>query len=146
LEEGGAPAGILYIDSRQIAASKGNVSTVSFYVDRTCALATVEFGAFDLIDRNVETNKAKLVLTHRSGPLKLGTAKELKPYMNLITIRLCDEKATDDVNGKNCKGNQFPILPYQYLGIRSDTCRLGFAPTPDDRVLATTWVSERFLF
>ncbi|CAF3311557.1 unnamed protein product [Rotaria sp. Silwood2] len=141
LKEGGAPAGIVYIDSHQIAAKKGNVSSVSFYIDRTCALATVEFGAFDLIDRNLNLNEAQLVLTHTSGPFKLGTTKELKPYMHRITIQLCNDKAVNNVNDRSCKGNQFPVLPHQYLGVRSDKCRLGYAPTPNDRILATTWVN-----
>ncbi|CAF4171628.1 unnamed protein product, partial [Rotaria sp. Silwood2] len=118
----------------------GNVSSVSFYVDRTCALATIQFGAFDLIDRNLDLNEAQLVLTHTSGLLKLGTTKELKPYMHLITIQLCRDKAVNNVNNGSCKGTQFPVLPHQYLGIRSDSCRLGYAPTPDNHVLATTWV------
>ena len=96
LDEGGAPAGILYIDSHQIAVTQGIVTTVSFYVDRTCAKATLEFGAFDLLDRNTDTNEAQLILTHRSGALTLPSAKELKPYMNLITIQLCDKDAITD--------------------------------------------------
>ncbi|CAF4499952.1 unnamed protein product, partial [Rotaria sp. Silwood2] len=138
-KEAGAPAGIVYIDSHVIAANKGNVNSVSFYVDRTCALATVEFGAFDLIDRNLDLNEARLVLTHTSGPLKLGVTKALKPYMHLITIRLCSDKAVDNVNDGSCKGSQFPVLPHQYLGVRSDTCRLGYTLTPDNHLLATTW-------
>jgi glycosyltransferase involved in cell wall biosynthesis len=140
LEEGGAPTRMVYIDSHEIASLKGNVSSVSFYVDRTCAMSIVEFGAFELVNRNVEMNTAELILTHRSGPLKLDSTIELKPYMNMITIRLCAEKRTaNDIYDENCKGNQFPVLPHQYLGVRSDTCRLGFSPTPTNRILATTW-------
>ena len=125
-----------------MAASKGNVSSVSFYVDRTCALSTIEFGAFDLINRNVEANTASLVLTHRSGLLKLGTAKKLKPYMNLITIRLCNGKSLQDTNAEDCQGAQFPVLPHQYLGVRSDTCRLGFGKPALNPAFTTTWVSQ----
>ncbi|CAF3422404.1 unnamed protein product, partial [Rotaria sp. Silwood2] len=57
--------------------------------------------------------------------------------MQLITFQLCSDKA---VNDENCKYNQFSVLPHQYLGVRSDTCRLGYASTPDNHVLATTWV------
>jgi hypothetical protein len=147
LKEGGAPAGIVYIDSYEIASIKGNVSSVSFYVDSTCAMSTVEFGAFELINRNVEMNTAELILTHRSGPLKLDSTIELKPYMNMITIRLCGEKRmVNDIYDENCKGNQFPVLPHQYLGVRSDICRLGFSPAPINHIIATTWVSQIFFF
>ncbi len=143
LEKGGAPAGIVYIDSHEIASIKGNVSSVSFYVDSTCAMSTIEFGAFELVNRNVEMNTAELILTHRSGPLKLDSSIEFKPYMNMITIRLCAEKRTaNDIYDENCKGNQFPVLSHQYLGVRSDTCRFGFSHPPNNRILATTWVSQ----
>ena len=94
MKEGGAPAGILYIDAHELAGSKGNVTSVSFYADQTCPMATIEFGAFDLIDRNLEMNKAQLALTYSSGPLKLHDTKQLKPYMKLITIQLCHDKTT----------------------------------------------------
>ncbi|CAF2186852.1 unnamed protein product [Rotaria magnacalcarata] len=145
LYEGGAPAGIVYIDSHKIAAKKGNITSVSFYIDQTCALSTVEFGAFNLINRDLEHNLAQLFLTETSGSLKLGAIKEIKPYMHLITIQLCSGNATNNANTGNCQGTQFPILPHQYLGIRSDKCRLGYAPTPTDRVLATTWEPENGL-
>jgi hypothetical protein len=147
LQEGGAPAGMVYIDSHEIASIKGNVSSVSFYVDSTCAMSTVEFGAFELVNRDVGTNTAELILTHRSGPLKLDSTIEFKPYMNMITIQLCGEKKTlNNIYVENCKGNQFPVLPHQYLGVRSDKCRLGITPTPDNRIIATTWVSQIYLF
>ena len=142
LEDGGAPAGLVYIDSHQIASVNGHVNSVSFYVDQSCALATIEFGAFNLINRNLEMNEAELVLTHRSGPLKLGSAAELKTYMNLITIQLCNPGTTYTANGGACKGTKFPIALHQYLGVRSDKCRLGFAPTPTNPLHATTWVSK----
>ena len=47
-----------------------------------------------------------------------------------------------DMNNGSCQGHQFPVLQSQYLGIRSDTCRFGYASTPSDPVLATTWVSR----
>jgi hypothetical protein len=143
LEEGGAPMGMVYVDSHQVAAAVGDVSSVSFYVDQTCASATVEFGAFDILDRNLEKNTAELVLKQRSGTLKIGAINDLKPYMNMITIRLCSGDAIDDSNSGGCQGHRFPVLPHQYIGVRSDTCRLGFAATPVNRVLATTWVSVR---
>ncbi|CAF4951374.1 unnamed protein product, partial [Rotaria socialis] len=139
LYEGGAPAGIVYIDSHKIAAKKGNITSVSFYIDQTCALSTVEFGAFNLINRDLEHNRAQLLLTETSGSLKMGATNEIKPYMHLITIQLCNGDVTNNERTGNCQGTQFPILPHQYLGIRSDKCRLGYASTPVDRVLATTW-------
>ncbi len=90
-------------------------------------------------------NKADLVLTHRSGPLKLGSATELKPYMNLITIELCNENEVTAANGRACKGTKFPVQPHQYIGIRSDKCRLGFAPTSTNPLYAATWVSVKLL-
>lgn len=141
-DEGGAPAGVLYIDSHQIAAVKGIVKSVSFYVDRTCALANIEFAAFDLIDRNTAINHAQLRLSHRSGPIKLGPASDLKPYMALITIDLCDPDQTITSAETTCEGTKFAVEPHQYIGVRSDKCRLGFAPTPNNPVIATTWVSE----
>lgn len=141
-DEGGAPAGVLYIDSHQIAAVKGIVKSVSFYVDRTCALANIEFAAFDLIDRNTAINHAQLRLSHRSGPIKLGPASDLKPYMALITIDLCDPDQTITSAETTCEGTKFAVEPHQYIGIRSDKCRLGFTPTPNNPVIATTWVSE----
>ncbi|CAM4888257.1 unnamed protein product [Rotaria socialis] len=145
LYEGGAPAGIVYIDSQKVAAKKGNITSVSFYIDQTCALSTVEFGVFNLIDRALEHNRAQLLLTETSGSLKIGATNEIKPYMHLITIQLCSGDVTNNESTGNCQGTQFPILPHQYLGIRSDTCRLGYAPTPVDRMLATTWEPENGL-
>ena len=126
-----------------MASVKGNVSTVTFYVDPTCALATVEFAAFELISRDVEMNTATLVLKARSGELKVPTAKYLKPQMGQISIRLCTEDVVHDKTNGDCQGHQFPVLAHQYLGIRSDTCRLGYADAPSDLALATTWVSVR---
>ena len=141
LGEGGAPAGMVYIDSHQMASVKGNVKSVSFYVDESCATSTVEIAAFDLMDRNLGTNTAELTLTARSGALKLADEKDLKSYMTQITIRLCTGEAVADSNSGGCQGHQFPVLAHQYFGIRSDTCRFGFADTPSNPVLATTWVS-----
>ena len=142
LKEGGAPAGILYIDAHELAGSKGNVTKVLFYVDQTCAMATIELGAFHLIDRNVEMNKARLALTYSSGPLKIYDTKQLKSYMHPITIELCHDRGIGDMDNDPCQGHQFPVLPDQYFGIRSDTCRFGYASTQTDLTLATTWVSS----
>ena len=128
-----------------MASVKGNVSSVSFYVDRSCALATIEFGAFELINRDIQTDAAQLVLAQRSGLVKLGAATDLKPYMNHITIRLCTGKIFDDIKGDGCQGTQFLVLPHQYIGIRSDTCRLGFAESISTSQPVTTWVSQIFL-
>ena len=146
MDEGGAPAGILYVDSHQVAVTKGTVNTVSFYVDQTCASAIVEFAAFDIIDRNTDINQAQLRLTHRSGPIKLPSASDLKPYMSLITIKLCNPNELTTPIGGACKGTKFSVQPHQYIGIRSDKCRLGFAPTPIDSLHATTWVYHTFMF
>ena len=118
---------------------------MSFYADQTCALANIEFAAFNLTDRDTNINQAHLRLSHRSGPIKLGSSSELKPYMSLITIKLCnpDEIITD--TGATCKGKKFAVDSYQYIGVRSDKCRLGFAPTPADPIIATTWVSQQIL-
>lgn len=138
LEEGGAPAGLVYVDSHQVAAMKGNVSAVSFYIDRTCGLAKVEFGAFELLKRDVHKNTAELRLVKRSGALTLPEADKLKPIMTMFTIELCG-KNSDHI----CQGHQFPILPHQYIGIRSDSCRLGFAPPAANSAERTTWVMPR---
>ena len=106
-------------------------------------MSTVEFAAFELMDRNLGTNNAQLTITARSGALKLGSKKDLKPYMTQITIRLCSGDVVADTNSGGCQGLEFPVLAHQYLGVRSDTCRLGFAAAPSDPVLATTWVSVR---
>ena len=144
MRDGGAAAGVLYIDSHQIAATKGIVNSVSFYVDRTCAFANIEFAAFDLIDRDTDINQAHLRLAHRSGSIKLDSS-DLKSYMTLVTVGLCNPGETITPTGATCKGTKFAVDPHQYIGVRSDKCRLGFAPTPADPILATTWVSQRML-
>ena len=129
---------MIYIDFHQMAGTKGDVSSVSFYVDRTCAAAQVEFAAFELIYRDTDTNKAQLKLTDRSGSIKLPEATELKGYMSVITIQLCHGISA---NKDECQGTKFSVLPQQYIGIRSDTCRLGYAePMPSAHI--TTWVSS----
>ena len=135
MEEGGAPAGIVYIDAHEVAAVRGDVNSVSFYVDETCASATVEFGAFELLSRNMDKNTAELRLVQKSGQLKIDETIKLKPFMTLATIDLCGSNTKDD-----CQGHRFPVLPHQYIGVRSDKCRLGFAPVSEDPVLRTTWV------
>ena len=142
LEEGGAPAGMVYIDAHRIAGVQGSVSSVSFYIDQTCASATVEFAAFELMSRDIDHNTAELKLKQRSGALKIEDQRHLKPYMNLITIRLCSGNAVEDIKAGGCQGHQFPVEAHEYLGVRSDTCRLGFAEPPADRVYATTWVRQ----
>ena len=94
----------------------------------------------------METNNAELLLTHRSGAIKLGEASELKGYMSLITIQLCNPGEKFDTTGRLCKGTKFSVEPHQYIGVRSDSCRLGFAPTPTNPLAATTWVREEFFF
>ncbi|CAF3737278.1 unnamed protein product [Rotaria sp. Silwood1] len=139
IEVVGAPSAMVYVDSHQMAGSHGNVTRVSFYADHTCALNFVEFAAFDLIHRDVDLNTAELIVTHRSGPLQLGTPNELKPYMTLITIQLCSEKLMQNINSGVCQGNQFPVLPHHYIGVRSDKCRLGFVQPSLNLVFGTTW-------
>lgn len=138
IREGGAPAGIVYIDIHQIAETKGSVSTVSFYADQTCAFANIEIGAFNLINRQLDINNAEFILAQKSKTIKLGDASQFKPYMSLITIQLCNENSDLAADGSLCKGSKFEVLPYQYIGIRSDTCRFGYAATPSDPVLAVT--------
>ncbi|CAF4289021.1 unnamed protein product, partial [Rotaria sp. Silwood2] len=139
IEKIGAPSAMIYVDSHQMAEIHGNVASVSFYADHTCALNFVEFAAFDLINRNVDLNTADLIVTHRSGPLQLGTPNELKSYMTLITIQLCSEKLMQKINSGACQGNQFPVLPHHYIGVRSDKCRLGFVQPSLNLVFGTTW-------
>ncbi|CAF1301472.1 unnamed protein product [Didymodactylos carnosus] len=43
------------------------------------------------------------------------------------------------MNGSGCQGAQFSVLPHQYIGVRSNKCRLGFARPPLNPVFATTW-------
>ncbi|CAF1373163.1 unnamed protein product [Rotaria sordida] len=135
----GAPSARIYIDSHQMAGSYGNITSVSFYADHTCALNFVEFAAFDLIDRNVDLNTADLIVTYRSGPLQLSSPNELKPYMTLITIQLCSEKSIQNMISEVCQGNQFPVLPHHYIGVRSDKCRLGFVQPSLNLVFGRTW-------
>ncbi|CAF3763677.1 unnamed protein product [Rotaria sp. Silwood1] len=142
IEVVGAPSAMVYVDSHQMAGSHGNVTRVSFYADHTCALNFVEFAAFDLIHRDVDLNTAELIVTHRSGPLQLGTPNELKPYMTLITIQLCSEKLMQNINSGVCQGNQFPVLPHHYIGVRSDKCRLGFVQPSLNLVFGTTWTQS----
>ena len=118
------------------------MNSVSFYVDQSCALGKLEFAAFELTTRDVEANTADLVLTARSGVLTVPSGKYLKPQMNHITIRLCaGDAVTDAING-DCQGLQFPVLAHQYLGVYSNTCRLGYAAASSNPLLATTWVTE----
>jgi hypothetical protein len=70
LTEGGAPTAMIYVDFHQMAGIKGDVSSVSLYIDRICALAQVEFTAFELINRDTDINAAQLILTDRSGSIK----------------------------------------------------------------------------
>ena len=118
----------------------GNVTTVSFYADRSCALASIQFAAFDLISRNLDENTAEFAVTAHSGLLQIGSAHQLRPYMRLMTIRLCNGDAMWDNSVDGCQGNQFAVLPQQYIGIYSDRCRLGFARPPPSSRDATTLV------
>lgn len=136
--DGGAPHGITYIDTHRLASINGLVSSVSFYADQSCDQATVEFGAFELITRNVDKNTAELVITQKSGPLRVSDLPQFRSSMNLVTIQLCDEQKPT----KDCQGKQFHILPHQYVGVRSDSCRLGYADPPTNRLFATTWIPE----
>lgn len=141
LTEGGAPTGITYIDTHRIAGVHGKVRSVSFYIDRTCAMASVEFGAFELLNRDTETNTAELVIMRRSGLLHIPNKNSLKSSMSLITINLCSQQYTDNIEA-DCQGEEIPIMAHQYIGVKSDTCRLGFADPPTNRIFATTWVAE----
>lgn len=140
--DGGAPHGITYIDTHRLASINGLVSSVSFYADQSCDQATVEFGAFELITRNVDKNTAELVITQKSGPLRVSDLPQFRSSMNLVTIQLCDEQKPT----KDCQGKQFHILPHQYVGVRSDSCRLGYTDPPTNRLFATTWVSSVYNF
>ena len=132
----------VHVDLYRMAGSSGNVSSVSFYADRTCALATVVFAAFDVISRDVGANTAQLIVTDQSVPLKLGARADLKPYMHLITIRLCTGDSRQDAANDKCQGNRFAVLPHQYIGIYSKQCRFGFAQPPANPTHDTTLVSE----
>lgn len=123
-----------------MVAMAGNVTTVSFYADRSCALASVQFAAFDLISRRRDDNTAEFSVTAQSGLLQIGSANQMRPYMRLVTIRLCKGDAMWDNSVDGCQGNQFAVLPHQYIGIYSDRCRLGFARPPSDLLDATTLV------
>jgi hypothetical protein len=135
-----APLAKVYVDVYQMAGRKGNVNSVSFYADRTCASADVTFAAFDLISRNLDDNTAQLVITEQSSTLRLDNAAQLKSYMHLITIRLCTGNPVWDTSANGCQGNHFAVLPHQYIGIYSSTCRFGFARPPLNRLHATTLV------
>jgi len=146
IEEGGAPVGVVYLDIHKIAESKGLVSSVSFYADQSCAFANIEIGAFDLVNRQLDTNSAEFILAHKSETIKLGDASYFKGYMSLITIQLCDENSKDISGESLCKGSKFQVLPQQYIGIRSNTCRFGYAATPQDLVFAVTLVGNQIIF